>query len=67
MISKQEALAIARDECARRGWGWTEPVRVSWGIFTYTVCTNCHSRGGNAALVIRKRDGVITSATISPM
>jgi len=65
MITKERALEIAREECGRRGWPWQEQTWVKWGVFCYTVWGGAR-RGGNLIIRIRKRDGKILSAIITP-
>ena len=64
--SKEQAKKIAADECEARNWPFRGPVNVIWRPFTYVVWTNAMSRGGNAHIVVRKRDGAILEATITP-
>lgn len=66
MITKAHALEIAREECAKRGWPWREPVSVKWGFFTYTVWGG-GQKGGNLSMRIRKKDGKILLAGITPL
>lgn len=63
-MTREEAKTIAREECARRGWPWMEPISVHWGFFSYRVWTNSNCRGANASIRIRKKDGKILSAGI---
>jgi hypothetical protein len=65
-ITKVQALEIAREECARRGLPWIQPVKVHWGFFNYLVFGGDHL-GGNLMVVIRKRDGKVLSAGVTPM
>ena len=64
--SKQDAREIAASVCAARDWPFTEPVLVHWRPFTYQVWTNASSRGGNVCIRIRKRDGEVLQASITP-
>ncbi len=59
--TKEEARKIAQEECRRNSWPWTEPISVSWGLFTYTVWGGGR-KGGNLCVRIRKRDGAILSS-----
>jgi hypothetical protein len=65
MVTKERALEIAREECTRRGWPWNEQTSVKWGFFSYTVWGGGR-KGGNLCMKIRKRDGEIISATMTP-
>ena len=64
--SKQQAREIAAALCAAREWPFTEPVHVRWGLFNYEVWTNAAMRGGNVSVRIRKRDGQVMAAGITP-
>lgn len=66
VTSKQQAREIAAAVCAARDWPFTEPVLVSWRPFTYRIWTNSSSRGGNVFIRIRKRDGEVLDASITP-
>ena len=66
VISKQQAREIAAAVCAKRDWPFAEPVLVHWRPFTYRVWTNASSRGGNVFVRIRKRDGKVLEASITP-
>jgi hypothetical protein len=66
MITKKQALEIARQECARRGWSWDEPVSVKWGFFCYTVWGGGR-KGGNLCIRISKKTGEVVSAGVSPL
>lgn len=65
MVTKEKALEIAREECTRRGWPWNEQTSVKWSFFSYTVWGGGR-KGGNLYIKIRKRDGQIISATMTP-
>jgi hypothetical protein len=62
----EQAREIAKAECARRGWPWPSNVSVRWRPFTYSVWGR-GGKGGNLSMRIRKRDGVILRAGISPL
>jgi hypothetical protein len=66
MVSRVEAIQIARAECALRGWPWLAPIEVHWGLFTITVITNAKSRGSNVRIRVRRRDGAVVSADLAP-
>ena len=65
MVSRAEAIQIARAECALRGWPWLAPIEVHWGLFSLTVITNAKSRGCNARIRVRRRDGAVVSADLA--
>ena len=65
MVSRAEAIQIARAECALRGWPWLAPIEVHWGLFSLTVITNAESRGCNARIRVRRRDGAVVSADLA--
>ena len=64
-ISKSEAKEIAKRYCEQQGWPWREPVSVRWGLLTYTVWGGGR-KGGNLFMKIRKRDGEIIEAAMTP-
>jgi hypothetical protein len=64
-VTREQALEIARHECLDRGWAWNENTTVKWGMFSYTAWGGGR-KGGNLCIRIRKRDGAILSATMSP-
>lgn len=61
-ISRVEAEAIAREECARRGWPWQEPVHVGELVWEFHIMTNSRRKSGNANIWVHRRDGVVTGA-----
>lgn len=65
MVTKERALEIAREECARRGWPWNEQTTVRWSLLSFTVWGGGR-KGGNLCVRIRKRDGEVLSATMTP-
>ena len=65
-VSKEQALAIAKDEHARRGWTWVEPVAVWRTGLTYRVCTNCRCRGNNTIISVDAVDGQVHGAKFHP-
>jgi hypothetical protein len=65
MVTKQQALQNAREECIRRGWPWNNQSKVKWGLFSYTVWGGGR-KGGNLCFKIRKKDGSILSAAMTP-
>jgi hypothetical protein len=65
MITRKQALQIARDECERRGWPWNEQAFVQWGIFAFTVWGGGR-KGCNLCVRVRKRDGAIVKSFMTP-
>ena len=65
LSAREKARCIAEVECQRRGWPLLEPVRVYWGLFTYTVWGG--GRGGGVRIKIRKKDGVVMDAIMTPL
>ncbi len=65
VISRHQALALARAECDARGWPWREPVHVARGLGSYHVMTNARSRGGNVNIRIGVASGQVISATFA--
>ncbi len=65
-ISREEAVAIAREECAQRGWPWREPIRVEEGWRSYVVRTNTEMRGGNCMILVSTRTGEVIEARRAP-
>ncbi len=64
-ITKEDALQIARSECERRGWAWNDQSTVKGGFFNFTVWGGGR-KGGNLFMKIRKKDGAILQASMSP-
>jgi hypothetical protein len=64
MVTKEQALEIARQECVRRGWPWNEQTSVKWALFVFTVWGGGR-KGGNLCMKIRKRDGEVLSAIMT--
>jgi len=66
-LTERQALAIAREACARRGWPWQEPVIVKHGSDgTWHLRTNGQARGSNALFVIDKATGRVLSERFAP-
>jgi hypothetical protein len=65
-ITEQEALAIARTECASHKWPWTEPVFVRRELLSSWIRTNADNRGGNVNVRISARTGRIVKAAFAP-
>lgn len=73
MITRDEAIAIARQAAVDRGWRWEEPVSAergrTWLLFgrhKWEVRTNTQRRGANARFVIDAIDGHLLQAVWLP-
>ena len=62
-ITANQALIIAREECSRRGWPWSEQTYAEEGLLAYTV-TVAKPKGGRLVVRIRLRDGAILSSRL---
>jgi hypothetical protein len=60
MISRREALELARAEVERQDLPWTEPIGVHAGFWNYRVWTNKGTRGGNVIIRVNRRSGTAT-------
>lgn len=61
-VSRDEAIRIAVDYCAKAGWPWQLPVHVSEGLCVYHMMTNASMKGGNVFIRVRVTDGKVVSA-----
>lgn len=62
-LTRDEAIALARAECERHDWPWTEPIRASRQPFGgYHVMTNTSMRGGNVNVHISRGGRVARAA-----
>jgi hypothetical protein len=61
-ISRSEAIKIAREECARRGWIWIDPAEASLGMRAWTIRTNSRGLGAKAIIKVHKRTGQVLRA-----
>ena len=66
MISRAQALELARAEVARKGLQWVEPISVHGGIWNYSVWTRSKSRGGNVIIRVNRRSGIATVVGHTP-
>ncbi|MGE3803658.1 MAG: hypothetical protein AB7K24_03180 [Gemmataceae bacterium] len=71
-MTQEEALEVARVECARRGWSWTPEVVVGkgkkfyfFGPLEWFVLTNYPKKGGNARISIDDATGKVVRASFS--
>jgi len=60
-ISKDDALAIARQECVNRGWSWIDPVDIRSARGNWIIKTNLHAKGANVVIVINQTNGDVIS------
>jgi hypothetical protein len=74
MISREEAIEAARQECQRRGWKDAPPYTadsgrdyVLWGRKTWFVVTNAESKGDNAYINIDADSGEVIGAGFASM
>ena len=72
MITRDEAIEIARGECQRQGWPETPPFDARsgrefllWGKTTWFVVTNAGHQGDNAYIHIDGDTGEITGAAFA--
>lgn len=65
VISRDEALEIARAYCRVHEFPWFEPVKISLGLRAYEIWTNAHSIGANSWIVVDCSTGEIQDATFS--
>jgi hypothetical protein len=59
MVTKEDALDIARREIEARGLPFTEPAKVTARPFTYIVWTGADVIGGNIRAVVQRRTGKV--------
>jgi hypothetical protein len=66
MISKSEAIDLARQECDRRGISWEGSVRVVGALRVITVWIDADKRGGNVIVRLGRRKGEVRKFLITP-
>ena len=66
MLSKTEAMQLARAECERRALPFTYPVKVSRGFRHWRVWTKADSIGGNVDITINPRRRTVTDVWVNP-
>ena len=66
MITKEEAVEIARAEIERRGQRFRPEIAVSKGLLWYTVWTHAHTIGGGPCVRVGKRTGEVLSYWFVP-
>jgi hypothetical protein len=62
IISMDEALNIAKNECDQREWGWLEPVEIKRGRKAWKIRTNAKSLGTIAVFSIDHQTGEVLRA-----
>lgn len=72
MISREEAVEIAKHECQRHGWNDSPPYNatsgrdyVLWGKNKWFVVTNAEQEGDNAYIHIDADTGKVIGAAFS--
>jgi hypothetical protein len=61
-LTLEAAEQVARAECERRGWPWTEPVSRSRRFSGYRFWTNSKAVGSNAEIIVDANTGEIRRA-----
>ncbi len=61
-LTEEEVLAIAQQQCKKRGWPFAAPVTVTWAGGAYHVLTFANMRGGNVRYTINGDTGEVTYA-----
>jgi hypothetical protein len=62
VISKEDALRIAKEHCLSQSWPWNEPVHIILAVRNYEIMTNAAFKGGNVSIRIDCSTGVVTFA-----
>jgi len=72
-MTRDEAIARAKDYALERGWPWRDPVEAwrsrRWllvGPHEWTVISNADKRGGGARIVLDAKTGAILEAGFMP-
>ena len=66
IISREEAISIARNECKKRNWAWQLPVKVQLRFGVWVIQSNWGRRGMNARIVIDQKTGEVIKAIYLP-
>jgi hypothetical protein len=64
-ISQEEAVRVARAECERQAWPWSEPVVTHEGVAYWHFRTNADSLGGNVNVFIDARTGAVQKSAFA--
>jgi hypothetical protein len=64
-LSAEQAEKIARDECARRGWCFLNPVKVENQGRHWLLITNADKIGMNARITVDKGTLLVVHAQIA--
>lgn len=62
LVSKDEALRIAKTHCLSQSWPWLDPVHGVLAVRSYTFITNASFKGGNVTIRVDCSTGAVTSA-----
>jgi len=65
VISKVDAIEIARNTCIVKDLPWEEPVWVIFEVKYYKVTTNCDYKAGNVHIRIDAWSGEVLFAEIA--
>jgi hypothetical protein len=57
VVSAEQAVMIAKNECMNHGWRWGQPI-VSEGIFAWHIWADCSTKP-SAFVVIDQRTGKV--------
>ena len=66
IVTKRQAVQIARAECKKQDWPWIEPVEISSKFGKWVVRTNSQAIGASARIIIDKQTGKIKKAGYLP-
>jgi hypothetical protein len=56
-ISREQAIALAREECGRAGYPWEEPIRTVEHPRYYGIVTRIGWKGGNVCIHVDTQTG----------
>jgi hypothetical protein len=65
-ISKEQAIAIAKEECSKHDIFEIDPTIVKSRRNFFVVFTNIDQKGGNAIITIQKDTGEVTKFEVAP-
>jgi|GEM_PF-2798085 len=66
VLTKEDAVKIAKLECESRKTSWIEPIHLAEHVRSYSIMTNSGYRGGNAIIVIDVTTGNVTHFAFVP-
>lgn len=62
-VNKEEAIAIAKAECKKRGWPWIEPIKVIKETDRWIIKTGLRTKGwSRKTFVIDGKTGLVIRA-----